>query len=59
MLPYVNEDYWFYTIGINVISANTVNKIPTEEWSKYQDKPIPVDLFEQIKKMVHIKMELQ
>jgi hypothetical protein len=50
MLPYVNEDYWFYTIGINVISANTINKTPTEKWSEYQDKPIQSESFEQNKK---------
>ena len=42
--------FGFIPIGINVISANTVNKTPTEEWSEYQDKPIPSELFEQNKK---------
>ncbi|MEJ7642661.1 MAG: hypothetical protein WKF36_10805 [Candidatus Nitrosocosmicus sp.] len=50
MHTYVNEEYWFYTIGINVISANTINKTPTEEWSEYQDKPIPPESFEQNKR---------
>ena len=30
--------------------ADTINKIPTEEWSEYQDKPITTELFEQNKK---------
>ena len=55
----ITQDFWFYQIGVNVIPADTINKIPIEEWSEYQDKPIPAHLFEQRKKMVHIKTELQ
>src|SRR6185312_3229267 len=44
-----NIDFWFYQIGINVISADTLNKKSYESWSEYQNKPIPADLFEQNK----------
>src|SRR5580765_6461891 len=43
-------DFWFYEMGINVLSADTVNKIPTEEWYEYQNKPMPPELFEKRKK---------
>ena len=33
-------DYWHYTIGANVIPADTVNKITYFEWSAYEDGPI-------------------
>jgi hypothetical protein len=42
-------DFWFYTIGVNVIAADTINKKPIEEWLEYQSKPIPQELFEQNK----------
>jgi hypothetical protein len=43
-------DFWFYKIGVNVIAADSVKKIPIEEWSKYQNKPILVEAYEQNKK---------
>jgi hypothetical protein len=46
----ITPDFWFYQIGVNVIPAHTVNKTPVDEWSLYQDKPIPSDLFEQNKR---------
>lgn len=39
-------DYWRYNIGINVIPADTKNKIPLVKWSDYQDKPIPEEQHE-------------
>ena len=42
-------DYWFYTIGANVIPVDSKNKIPTKEWKIWQDKPIPNESFEQWK----------
>jgi hypothetical protein len=39
-------DYWFYQIGVNVLSADTVKKIPIEEWVEYQNQPVSPDLFE-------------
>ncbi len=39
----VNEwaDYWRYTIGVNVIPADTKNKMPSVKWSQYQNFPVP------------------
>ena len=49
-LNFIDLDYWFYKIGVNVIAADTVNKKPIEEWLEFQNKPISPDLFEQNKK---------
>ena len=43
-------DYWFYTIGANVIPVDSKNKIPTTDWKIWQDKPIPNESFERWKK---------
>jgi Bifunctional DNA primase/polymerase, N-terminal len=43
-------DFWFYEIGVNVISADTKNKQTHENWSQWQDKPIPEEEHEQRKK---------
>ncbi len=48
-LNFIDLDYWFYQIGVNVIAADTINKIPIEEWSKFQNKPISVEGYEQNK----------
>src|SRR5215211_3743784 len=43
-------DHCFYEIGVNVIPADTANKETYENWSQWQDKPIPDELHEQRKK---------
>ncbi|MGD1838709.1 MAG: bifunctional DNA primase/polymerase, partial [Nitrososphaeraceae archaeon] len=43
-------DFWYYEIGVNVIPADTKNKIPLVPWRPNQNKPIPKDVFEQWKK---------
>ena len=40
-------NYWYFIIGVNVIPADTKNKIPMIKWIEYQDKPIPLEIFEQ------------
>jgi hypothetical protein len=30
--------FWFYDIGVNVILADTKNKITSENWSQWKDK---------------------
>jgi Bifunctional DNA primase/polymerase, N-terminal len=39
----INEsaDFWRYQIGVNVIPADTKNKVPSIRWSQWQDKLIP------------------
>ena len=32
-------DFWRYEIGVNVIPADTKNKIPLVEWKPYQNAP--------------------
>ena len=49
-IDYSQISHWYYQIGINVLAADIVKKIPTEEWSKYQDKSVPINLFEQNKR---------
>ena len=39
-------DFWRYTIGVNVIPADTWNKKPIVEWKPYQDKPAPLEIYE-------------
>lgn len=34
-------DFWRYEIGVNVIPADTKNKMTWVKWSDYQDSPIP------------------
>ena len=43
-------DYWYYKIGVNVIPANTKEKITYENWISWQDKPVPEELHELRKK---------
>jgi hypothetical protein len=45
-LEKVNQwaDFWYYEIGVNVIPANTKEKITYETWLPWQDKPIPEEL---------------
>ena len=43
-------DYWFDEIGANVIPANTKKKETYENWSQWQDKPIPDELHEERKR---------
>ena len=45
-----SADYWYYKIGVNVIPADTKNKQTNENWSQWQDKPIPDELHQQRKK---------
>lgn len=43
-------DFYYYTLGLNVIPAVTKLKRPVVEWSGYQDKEIPKEIFETWKK---------
>ncbi len=43
-------DFWYYEKGINVLSADTVKKVPTEEWAEYQNKPMYPETFEKRKR---------
>ncbi|WP_458718827.1 bifunctional DNA primase/polymerase [Candidatus Nitrosocosmicus sp. R] len=43
-------DFWFYTIGVNIIPAVSTNKIPKVKWTEWQDKPIPDEVYEDWKK---------
>lgn len=42
-------DYWYYSIGVNVIPADTKKKKTWVKWSEWQDKPIPEEVYEQWK----------
>ena len=44
-----SADFWHYQVGMNVILADTINKQTYENWSQWQDKPIPDELHEQRK----------
>ena len=48
-------DYWYYTIGVNVIPTFSIKKRPIEKWRKWQDNPIPQELFEFWKKNGYFK----
>jgi hypothetical protein len=43
-------DFWAHDIGVNLIPANTRSKRTYEEWSQWQDKPIPNEILEEWKK---------
>ncbi|HSF51545.1 MAG TPA: bifunctional DNA primase/polymerase, partial [Nitrososphaeraceae archaeon] len=45
-----SADFWYYQIGVNVIPADTENKETYENWSQWQDKPIPDELHEERKR---------
>lgn len=51
-LPHLNADldFWAYEIGVNLIPADTRNKRTYEEWSQWQDKPIPDEIFKEWKR---------
>jgi hypothetical protein len=42
-------DFWRYSIGVNVLSANSKKKSPTVYWKEWQDKPIPEEIHNQWK----------
>jgi putative DNA primase/helicase len=42
-------DFWRYDVGVNVIPADTRNKMTNEAWSKWQDEPIPEDQYNEWK----------
>ena len=52
MIKSINDwaDFWRYTIGINVIPADTKNKVTAIKWSQYQNSPISEVQHEQWKK---------
>jgi hypothetical protein len=39
-----SADFWRYHIGVNVIPADTKNKVTYQRWSEWQDKAIPEEL---------------
>lgn len=43
-------DFWRNTIGVNVIPADTANKIPVVKLTEWQDKPIPIGQHEKWKR---------
>src|SRR5918995_336900 len=45
-----SSDFWHYQKGVNIIPADTENKTTYENWTQWQDKPIPDELHEQRKK---------
>lgn len=46
----INIDFWAYEIGVNPLPADTQNKRTYEEWSQWQDKPIPDETLEDWKR---------
>ena len=44
-----SADYWFKDIGVNIVRANTKEKKTYENWSQWQDQPIPYELHEERK----------
>jgi hypothetical protein len=42
-------DFWRNSVGVNVIGANTKEKVTYESWKKWQDKAIPQELHDQWK----------
>jgi hypothetical protein len=42
-------DFWRNSVGVNIIGANTKEKVTYESWKKWQDKPIPQELHDQWK----------
>lgn len=49
-LLYDYVDFWYYKIGVNVIPADTKNKIPLVSWSLYQNQSLPQEVLEIWKK---------
>lgn len=43
-------DYWREVLGMNVIPADTANKITNVRWKEWQDKPIPKEQHEKWKR---------
>ena len=44
------SDYWINEIGANVFPAKTKEKKTFENWTQWQDKPIPSELHEKRKR---------
>jgi len=43
-------DFWYNKIGVNVIPADSKNKLTYTKWSQWQNTPISLEQFEQWKK---------
>ncbi|WP_458746022.1 bifunctional DNA primase/polymerase [Candidatus Nitrosocosmicus sp. T] len=39
-------DFWCKYIGVNCIPFDSKNKVTHEPWSKWQDQPIPIEVYE-------------
>ena len=50
MTPNEYADFWRYEIGVNVIPANSKQKIPLTKWTEYQNNPIPKEIHDEWKK---------
>jgi hypothetical protein len=44
------SDFWYYTIGVNVIPAHTKKKKTFIDWKRWQTEPIPEELHDRWKK---------
>ena len=43
-------DFWYHILGVNCIPFNSKDKVTYEQWSKWQDQPVPVERYENWKK---------
>jgi len=50
MTPNEYADFWRYEVGVNVIPANSKQKIPLTKWTEYQNNPIPKEIHDEWKK---------
>ena len=42
-------DFWYYLKGVNVIPSHNLTKKPKIAWKKYQNEPVPEELFKEWK----------
>lgn len=42
----IDTNYWYHSIGVNIIPTKSKTKQSKIEWSEWQQKPLPYELYE-------------
>lgn len=49
-IPYTILDFWYFTIGVNVIPIRFKTKKASSTWEEWQNNSIPLEEYERQKK---------
>ena len=59
MSSFKDIDFWFYTIGVNVIPVPYMSKKPIVKWEMWQNQPIPSEVYESWKSFRRFQCQLR